>query len=123
MLHVIKAEATYLLWVDCNALKGDLSDFSDFIRKTSGLYVSDGQEYRQGYGFLRINLACPKSRVEDGMNRLKKSILAWNEKIYDGDETVYAVPFLSMEEQYQNGKDFLGGLTLTQAQKEQYHCD
>lgn len=80
MLHVIKAEATYLLWVDCNALKGDLSDFSDFIRKTSGLYVSDGQEYRQGYGFLRINLACPKSRVEDGMNRLKKSILAWNEK-------------------------------------------
>lgn len=43
--------------------------------------------------------------------------------IYDGDETVYAVPFLSMEEQYQNGKDFLGGLTLTQAQKKQYHCD
>ena len=37
--------------------------------------------------------------------------------IYDGDETVYAVPFLSMEEQYQNGKDFLGGLTLTQARK------
>ena len=35
----------------------------------------------------------------------------------------YAVPFLSMEEQYQNGKNFLGGLTLTQAQKEQYHCD
>ncbi|MFQ9393560.1 MAG: hypothetical protein ACLR2E_04445 [Lachnospiraceae bacterium] len=75
MLHHHKAEATYLLWVDCNALKGDLSDFSDFIRKTSGLYVSDGQEYRQGYGFLRINLACPKSRVEDGMNRLKKVFL------------------------------------------------
>ena len=29
----------------------------------------------------------------------------------------YAVPFLSMEEQYQNGKDFLGGLTLTRPRK------
>lgn len=80
MLHVIKAEATYLLWVDCNALKGDLSDFSDFIRKTSGLYVSDGQEYRPGLRFLKNQPGLPKSRVEDGMNRLKKSILAWNEK-------------------------------------------
>lgn len=60
MLHVIKAEATYLLWVDCNALKGDLSDFSDFIRKTSGLYVSDGQEYRPGLRFLKNQLGLPE---------------------------------------------------------------
>ena len=43
--------------------------------------------------------------------------------IYDGAETVYAVPFLSMEETYESGKKFLGNQTLTEEQKVQYHCD
>lgn len=43
--------------------------------------------------------------------------------IYDGSETVYAVPFLSMDETYEKGKNFLGNQTLTEEQKVQYHCE
>lgn len=43
--------------------------------------------------------------------------------IYDGVETVYAVPFLSMKKMYSKGKEILVNLTLTDEQREQYHCD
>lgn len=43
--------------------------------------------------------------------------------IYDGSETVYAVPFLFMDETYEKGKNFLGNQTLTEEQKVQYHCE
>lgn len=43
--------------------------------------------------------------------------------IFDGVQTLYAVPFLSLEETYENGKEFLDGQSLTEAQKIAYHCD
>jgi len=76
-LHAVKAEATYLLWLDCRALTLDSEALRDHIRKASGLYVSDGAEYHDGGGFLRINLACPHPRLEDGLRRLRQSIDAF----------------------------------------------
>lgn len=37
-------------------------------------YLSDGRAYRNGEGFLRMNLACPRALLEDGLNRLKESM-------------------------------------------------
>lgn len=76
-IRVVKAEATYLMWLDCTAITEDGSDLCEFIRKDSGLYLCDGNEYRNGNGFLRVNLATQRFRVEDGMHRLKKSIAAY----------------------------------------------
>lgn len=66
-IHAVPAEATYLLWLDCRELIGDSSELCDFIRSHSGLYLSDGREYRNGDGFLRMNLAGPKEQVKDGL--------------------------------------------------------
>ena len=74
-LKVIKADATYLLWVDCNNITSDDVKLKDFIYKNTKLLVSDGAEYGDsGKGFIRINLATSKRRVIDGLNRLKKAI-------------------------------------------------
>lgn len=70
-IHVGPAEVTYLLWIDCRELIGDSSELCDFIRSHSGLYLSDGREYRNGDEFLRMNLACPKEQVKD-VNALHK---------------------------------------------------
>ena len=78
-VSAVKGEATYLLWLDCRKVIGDSSELCRFIRKDSGLYLSDGREYRNGGGFLRMNLACPKERVQDGLERLKKSVIAYEE--------------------------------------------
>ena len=77
-LKVTKADATYLLWVDCNALGCSAKELADTIRKTTGLYVSEGAQYgKTGEQFLRINLACQKSRIADGCERLKRGVEAY----------------------------------------------
>ena len=70
----IRGEATYLLWIDCRKVTEDSDQLSGFIRKQTGLYVSSGEEYHNGDGFLRMNLACPRARLEDGLKRLKAGI-------------------------------------------------
>lgn len=73
----VSSRATYLLWLDCRNMIGNSTEFCCFIRSHSGLYLSDGNEYRNGEGFLRMNLACPRQQVEDGLNRLKESMTAY----------------------------------------------
>lgn len=73
----VSADATYLLWLDCRNVAGNSTELCHFIRRCSGLYLSDGNEYRNGEGFLRMNLACPRKQVEDGLERLKKSVSAY----------------------------------------------
>ncbi len=66
------SEATYLLWIDISALTDDSVEFCDFLRRTTGLYLSDGREYGEcGRAFVRMNLATQRSRVLDGIERLK----------------------------------------------------
>ena len=74
-LRAVHGEATYLLWIDCSVLGIPSNQLAKTIRKSTGLYLSSGREYRgDGVNFLRMNLACPKSRLEDGLERLKKAV-------------------------------------------------
>ena len=79
-IHAVRGEATYLLWLDCREVTDDATRFYAFIRQHSGLYVCDGNEYKNGQSFLRVNLACPKDTVIDGLNRLKDSTQAYLEQ-------------------------------------------
>ena len=74
MLHPVSAEATYLMWLDCTSITTKPGVLAKWIRETTGLFVSAGDDYRQANGFLRINLACPKAQVMKGMLLLKEAI-------------------------------------------------
>ncbi len=77
-IRLIKAEATYLLWVDCSDVTDNSLELEQFIRAKTGLYVCPGTIYGgDGKYFLRINIACPRSLCEDGMSRLKAGIEAY----------------------------------------------
>ena len=70
-IRLVKSQATYLLWLDCTAmpLKGD--GLAEDLRNKTGLYLSSGSAYKgNGDGFLRMNIACPRSRLIDGLERL-----------------------------------------------------
>ena len=67
------SEATYLLWVDISGVAEDSVDFCHVLRESTGLYLCDGAEYGEsGRTFVRMNLAAPRSRVLDGLERLKR---------------------------------------------------
>ncbi|MBS7008694.1 MalY/PatB family protein [Anaerostipes sp.] len=78
-LYAVPAKATYLLWIDCKNIIGNSTSLCRFIRSHSGLYLSDGSEYRNGDGFLRMNIACPREMLKDSLNRLRESVKAYEE--------------------------------------------
>lgn len=77
-LRTVAANATYLMWVDCGAVCDDSVALSDFLREETGLILSAGAVYRgNGNRFLRMNLACPRATLDDGLGRLARGIREW----------------------------------------------
>lgn len=75
MVHLVSSEATYLLWLDCRNYTRDSVELAEFIRKRTGLFVSDGAEYgKAGEPFLRLNVACPRERLLEGLERLQRGL-------------------------------------------------
>ncbi len=72
-IKLVKSQATYLLWLDCSGLPLDGRELATDLREKTGLYLSAGIAYGEnGRSFLRMNIACPKSTLTDGLERLKK---------------------------------------------------
>ena len=67
------SKATYLLWIDISGVADDSVDFCEKLRESTGLYLSDGAEYGEsGRKFVRMNMGTQRSRVLDGLERLKR---------------------------------------------------
>ena len=70
----VTGEATYLLWLDVSDI-GKSREVADHVRKTTGLFITAGAAYgAAGDGFLRINVACPRSLLLDGLRRLETGL-------------------------------------------------
>ena len=75
-IKAVKGQATYLMWLDISSLNKSSDEVAAFIRKETGLYITEGLEYGEaGRYFLRMNVACTKSTLMDGLNRLKEGVL------------------------------------------------
>ena len=66
-----KPEGTYLVWLDCRGLGLSEKDLHAFFIEESRLGLSSGSSFgKEGEGFMRINLATPRSTVEEAVSRL-----------------------------------------------------
>ena len=73
LLSTVHSHATYLLWIDISKTDLDSQQFYTQLRKETGLYLNVGETYgKMGNTFMRLNLACPRSTLEDGLKRLKE---------------------------------------------------
>ncbi len=74
-VHLTPAEATYLAWIDFSALGMEGDELKSFMINKAKVGMNDGRTYRDGgEGFQRMNLACPRSTVEEALNRIEKAI-------------------------------------------------
>lgn len=74
-VRLVPSKATYLLWLDCSLFSDDSDELAEFIRSATGLYLSSGSVYGlDSKSFLRLNIACPKDRLVDGLLRLKQGV-------------------------------------------------
>ena len=72
-LKVVVPQATYLIWIDCKSLGMSSKEISKKILEQGDLRINDGQTYGEaGEGFIRINIACSRSLLREGLERLEK---------------------------------------------------
>jgi cystathionine beta-lyase len=74
-LKVKKPEGTYLLWVDFSELGLSDEELANVLIEKGKVALNQGTSFGLGgNGFQRINLACPRSMVEEALVRIEKSI-------------------------------------------------
>ena len=79
IVKLVPSEATYFLWLDCSEIKMPSKQLNEYINETAGLFMVPGVYFGEnGDNFLRLNIACPKDTLLDGLNRLKKAINSLN---------------------------------------------
>lgn len=71
------SEATYLAWVDLNAYFSPQENLPLFFAYNAGVLLEGGDMFVQhSTGFIRLNLACPKSVLTEGLRRICQAINA-----------------------------------------------
>ncbi len=71
-LPVLPLEATYLVWVDCSALKKTSKEITDQLLHEEKVWVNEGTMYGEaGEGFIRINIATQRERLVKGLKKIR----------------------------------------------------
>ena len=71
-LKLIRPEATYLVWVDCTALRMNSTARKQMLMEQALVYLDQGELFgAEGEGFERFNIACPRSTLTEVLDRIK----------------------------------------------------
>ncbi len=73
-IRLIKAEATFLAWLDCSEL-GLAGDPQAFFLEHGKVGFSAGSEFGAAYGdYVRVNFGCPRSLLSEGLDRMERAL-------------------------------------------------
>ena len=74
--QVTPLEGTYLVWVDVSACCDSVAAYCNKILEEAKVWLNPGTMYgpQSGEGFLRINIACPRSLLMEALERIKNVI-------------------------------------------------
>ena len=74
-IKVEKPEGTYLLWLDFKSLNKTEEEIHNALVNVGKVGLNDGKSYgEEGIGFFRINVACPRATLEEGLKRIKIAV-------------------------------------------------
>lgn len=74
-LKICDSESTYLAWIDITSLGLNSDEVENLLKKNAKVWISSGTIYH-GEGFIRINYACPRSRLSEALERICNSLLS-----------------------------------------------
>ena len=68
-------EATYLVWLDCRKTGMSDEELKTFFIEKAGVGLNPGIQFgAPGSGFMRLNVACPKSILEKALNQIRQAL-------------------------------------------------
>ena len=73
-VKMAKPEGTYLAWLDCQKAEIEGKP-SQFFQEHAKVAMNDGAWFGQGgEGFVRLNFGCPRSMLEESLDRMKEAL-------------------------------------------------
>lgn len=74
-ISVTKSEATYLMWLDCSQVPFSMEQLQQRMIKRGKVAIMSGEVYGEtSRNFLRLNVGCPRKKLEEGLRRLTESL-------------------------------------------------
>ena len=74
-IKIIQPQGTYLIWLDCRELGMDNLALRSFMRDNAKVGLEDGFIFGEtGSGFVRMNIACPRSILEEALRRIESAV-------------------------------------------------
>ncbi|SEO89460.1 MalY/PatB family protein [Paenibacillus sp. OV219] len=71
-IKAIQSEGTFLIWLDCRGLKLSDQELEHFFVHQAKVALSAGYHFgAEGSGFMRMNVACPRSIVEQALLQIE----------------------------------------------------
>jgi cystathionine beta-lyase len=76
-VSMVPPEGTYLAWLDCREAGLPGNDPFAFFLERAKVALNDGATFgARGQGFVRLNFGCPRSQLEQGLERMRGALLA-----------------------------------------------
>ncbi|MDE7443409.1 MAG: aminotransferase class I/II-fold pyridoxal phosphate-dependent enzyme, partial [Muribaculaceae bacterium] len=72
-LSLCQLQSTYLAWIDISSLGIGADELEHRLLETAHVWVNSGVMYGRD-GFIRINFACPRQRLIDGLERIARAL-------------------------------------------------
>ena len=70
-----RPESSYLVWLDCRELQLSQPDLVHLFVKEAHLALNDGEIFgKEGRGFMRLNVGCPRSTLQQALEQLRDAI-------------------------------------------------
>ena len=70
---ITKSEGTYLVWMDCRKFGMTSAELEKVLIQDAKLWLNAGTMYgKDGEGFMRWNIACPRALMIEGLKRFEK---------------------------------------------------
>lgn len=71
----LRPQASFLVWLDCRALGLTQRELVDLFVNKAHLALNDGEMFgKEGIGFMRLNVGCPRATLRQAMEQLKAAI-------------------------------------------------
>lgn len=75
MVKPLRPQASFLVWLDCTAMQLSQPQLVDLFVKKAGLALNDGTIFgKEGEGFMRLNVGCPRTVLKEALERLEKAV-------------------------------------------------
>ena len=72
----VRPQASFLVWLDCRRLGLTHGQLTNLFVNIAQLALNDGEMFgkKEGHGFMRMNVGCPRSMIEKALGQLRGAV-------------------------------------------------